>query len=176
VIQRNGQEHSRSRCGRKVIPCCCGSANGGTICRTIWLSRRLLRLRSRRIVSGAYSIGYITLSHQRDEANSNERVDARGQKNVRRGATGGLCGEPARPARLNVAALRRAVPMRMWGGKGSGLPCDFCRVLVVPRMLNTRWKRSSTERRSCCDFITAAITHGPGAKNHSLPSTGLDVN
>jgi hypothetical protein len=43
--------------------------------------------------------------------------------------------EPAlepRPARLNVAALRRAVPMRMWGGKGSGLPCDFCRVLVGP--------------------------------------------
>ena len=38
----------------------------------------------------------------------------------------------ARPARLNVAALRRAVPMRMWGGKGSDLPCDFCRVLVGP--------------------------------------------
>jgi hypothetical protein len=40
-------------------------------------------------------------------------------------------GEP-RSARLNVAALRRAVPIRMWGGKGSGLPCDFCRVLVSP--------------------------------------------
>ena len=38
----------------------------------------------------------------------------------------------ARPARLNVTALRRAVPIRMWGGKGSGLPCDFCRVLVGP--------------------------------------------
>jgi hypothetical protein len=37
-----------------------------------------------------------------------------------------------RPARLNVAALRRAIPIRMWGGKGSGLPCDFCRVLVGP--------------------------------------------
>ena len=37
-----------------------------------------------------------------------------------------------RTARLNVAALRRAVPLRMWGGKGSGLPCDFCRVLVGP--------------------------------------------
>jgi hypothetical protein len=37
-----------------------------------------------------------------------------------------------RTARLNVAALRRAVPLRMWGGKGSGLPCDFCRVLVAP--------------------------------------------
>src|ERR1700733_8316516 len=36
------------------------------------------------------------------------------------------------PVRLNVAALRRAVPLRMWGGKGSGLPCDFCRVLVGP--------------------------------------------
>jgi hypothetical protein len=34
--------------------------------------------------------------------------------------------------RLNVAALRRATPIRMWGGKGSGLPCDFCRVLVGP--------------------------------------------
>ena len=34
--------------------------------------------------------------------------------------------------RLNVAALRRATPVRMWGGKGSGLPCDFCRVLVAP--------------------------------------------
>jgi hypothetical protein len=40
-------------------------------------------------------------------------------------------GEP-RPARLNVAALRRATPIRMWGGKGSGVPCDFCRVLVGP--------------------------------------------
>jgi hypothetical protein len=38
-------------------------------------------------------------------------------------------GEP-RSARLNVAALRRAISVRMWGGKGSGLPCDFCRVLV----------------------------------------------
>jgi len=37
-----------------------------------------------------------------------------------------------RPARLNVAALRRAVPLRMWGGKGSGLACDFCRVTVGP--------------------------------------------
>jgi len=40
-------------------------------------------------------------------------------------------GEP-RSARLNVAALRRAVPIRMWGGKGCGVPCDFCRVLVGP--------------------------------------------
>ena len=38
--------------------------------------------------------------------------------------------EQPRPTRLNVAALRRAVPLRMWGGKGSGKPCDFCRVLV----------------------------------------------
>ena len=35
-----------------------------------------------------------------------------------------------RSARLNVAALRRAAPLRMWGGKGCGVPCDFCRVLV----------------------------------------------
>ncbi len=31
-----------------------------------------------------------------------------------------------------MAALRRATPIRMWGGKGYGLPCDFCRVLVSP--------------------------------------------
>jgi len=40
-------------------------------------------------------------------------------------------GEP-RSGRLNVASLRRAVPIRMWGGKGCGVPCDFCRVLVGP--------------------------------------------
>lgn len=41
--------------------------------------------------------------------------------------------EPAsesRSGRLSVAALRRALPGRMWGGKGCGAPCDFCRVLV----------------------------------------------
>ncbi|MGH8296577.1 MAG: hypothetical protein ACRETZ_13950 [Steroidobacteraceae bacterium] len=41
--------------------------------------------------------------------------------------------EPAREqrsGRLSVAALRGAIPGRMWGGKGCGAPCDFCRVLV----------------------------------------------
>jgi len=41
--------------------------------------------------------------------------------------------EPApeqRTGRLSVAALRSAVPGRMWGGKGCGMPCDFCRVTV----------------------------------------------
>lgn len=41
--------------------------------------------------------------------------------------------EPApeqRSGRLSVAALRSARPGRMWGGKGCGAPCDFCRVLV----------------------------------------------
>jgi len=41
--------------------------------------------------------------------------------------------EPAseqRSERLSVAALRSAVPGRMWGGKGCGAPCDYCRVLV----------------------------------------------
>lgn len=33
-----------------------------------------------------------------------------------------------RVGRLSVADLRRAVPGRMWGGKGCGAPCDFCRV------------------------------------------------
>ncbi len=39
-------------------------------------------------------------------------------------------GPEQRSERLTVAALRRAVPGRMWGGKGSGKPCDYCRVLV----------------------------------------------
>jgi hypothetical protein len=38
--------------------------------------------------------------------------------------------EAPRTERLSVAALRRAVPVRLWGGKGCGVPCDFCRVLV----------------------------------------------
>jgi hypothetical protein len=41
-------------------------------------------------------------------------------------------GREPRQSKLNVAALRRAVPIRMWGGKGSGVPCDFCRVQVGP--------------------------------------------
>jgi len=40
------------------------------------------------------------------------------------------CEETPRTERLTVAALRRAVPLRLWGGKGCGAPCDFCRVLV----------------------------------------------
>ena len=43
--------------------------------------------------------------------------------------------EPApeqRSGRLSVAALRRAIPGRLWGGKGCGVPCDFCRVLLSP--------------------------------------------
>ena len=35
-----------------------------------------------------------------------------------------------RSGRLSVAALRSAIAGRMWGGKGCGAPCDFCRVLV----------------------------------------------
>jgi hypothetical protein len=38
--------------------------------------------------------------------------------------------EAPRTERLSVAALRRARPVRLWGGKGCGVPCDFCRVLV----------------------------------------------
>jgi hypothetical protein len=41
--------------------------------------------------------------------------------------------EPApeqRSGRLSVAALRSAIPGRMWGGKGCGAPCDYCRVVV----------------------------------------------
>jgi len=36
----------------------------------------------------------------------------------------------SRTERLNVSALRRARSVRLWGGKGCGVPCDFCRVLV----------------------------------------------
>jgi len=35
-----------------------------------------------------------------------------------------------RTERLTVAELRRATPLRLWGGKGCGVACDFCRVLV----------------------------------------------
>jgi hypothetical protein len=38
--------------------------------------------------------------------------------------------EAPRTERLTVAALRRALPIRLWGGKGCGIPCDFCRVVV----------------------------------------------
>ena len=38
--------------------------------------------------------------------------------------------ETPRAERLTVAALRRAEPIRLWGGKGCGVPCDFCRVLL----------------------------------------------
>ena len=38
--------------------------------------------------------------------------------------------ETPRTERLTVAALRRAEALRLWGGKGCGVPCDFCRVLV----------------------------------------------
>ena len=38
--------------------------------------------------------------------------------------------EASRTERLTVATLRRARPVRLWGGKGCGVPCDFCRVLV----------------------------------------------
>jgi hypothetical protein len=38
--------------------------------------------------------------------------------------------EAPRTERLTVAELRRATAVRLWGGKGCGVPCDFCRVLV----------------------------------------------
>jgi hypothetical protein len=40
--------------------------------------------------------------------------------------------EAPRTERLTVTALRRAQAIRLWGGKGCGAPCDFCRVLVSP--------------------------------------------
>ena len=35
-----------------------------------------------------------------------------------------------RKGRLSVAELREAVPGRMWGGKGCGAACDYCRVVL----------------------------------------------
>ena len=99
---------------------------------------------------------YITFSHQRGRGELRWRglVDAKAPADDARGVSSGeqppsfvesMRGEPAEEAasssraarvlsatRLNVTALRRATPIRMWGGKGSGLPCDFCRVLVGP--------------------------------------------
>ena len=100
---------------------------------------------------------YITFSHQRGRGELRWRglVDAKATADDARGVSSGeqppsfvepMRGEPAEEAasssraartfssanRLNVTALRRATPIRMWGGKGSGLPCDFCRVLVGP--------------------------------------------
>ncbi len=40
--------------------------------------------------------------------------------------------EQPRTGRLTVAALRRVKSGRLWGGKGCGAPCDYCRVLVSP--------------------------------------------
>ncbi len=43
------------------------------------------------------------------------------------------CNEPTpeqRSERLTVAALRSAACGRMWGGKGCGAACDYCRVVV----------------------------------------------
>ncbi len=82
--------------------------------------------------------------------------------------------EPApeqRSGRLSVAALRSATPGRMWGGKGCGAPCDFCRVLVSPEeveyevearlegetlMLHFHPRCYDTWRKSRGDFAPAA--------------------
>jgi len=39
-------------------------------------------------------------------------------------------GPEQRATRLPLGALRRAIPLKMWGGKGCGAACDFCRVIV----------------------------------------------
>jgi hypothetical protein len=45
-------------------------------------------------------------------------------------ADGTAHSQAPRTERLTVAELRRATPLRLWGGKGCGVACDFCRVLV----------------------------------------------
>jgi hypothetical protein len=46
-----------------------------------------------------------------------------------------------------VAALRSAIPGRLWGGKGCGTPCDFCRVLVSAEEIEYEVE-ASVERES----------------------------
>src|SRR5579871_1703886 len=47
-------------------------------------------------------------------------------------ADNGAPGSEPRAMQLDVSALRRAIPVRMWGGNGCGVLCDFCRVPVTP--------------------------------------------
>jgi hypothetical protein len=37
-----------------------------------------------------------------------------------------------RKERLTVAELRRARPLKLFGGRGSGATCDLCRVVIDP--------------------------------------------
>jgi hypothetical protein len=34
--------------------------------------------------------------------------------------------------RLSVADLRRAKPLKLFGGRSAGTVCDFCRVVITP--------------------------------------------
>jgi hypothetical protein len=38
----------------------------------------------------------------------------------------------AEHGRLSVADLRRAKPLKLFGGRSAGAVCDFCRVVVTP--------------------------------------------
>lgn len=82
-------------------------------------------------------------------------------------------GEP-RSARLNVTALRRATPIRMWGGKGTGMPCDFCRVLMGPEDVEYEVEAELDGARlmlhfhpRCHDAWTAG--HEPARQQRQMP-------
>jgi hypothetical protein len=38
--------------------------------------------------------------------------------------------EAAGTGRLSAASLRSAKPLTIWGGRGCGVPCDFCHSLL----------------------------------------------
>jgi hypothetical protein len=60
--------------------------------------------------------------------------------------------ETSRTERLTVATLRRAVPIRLWGGKGCGIACDFCRVLVSDTEVEYEVDAQLDERRLTLHF------------------------
>ena len=82
-------------------------------------------------------------------------------------------GEP-RSARLNVAALRRAVPVRMWGGKGCGVPCDFCRVLVAPTDVEYEVEAKLDGTTVMLHFHPRCHDAWTAGQEPSLPSIGLN--
>ena len=61
-------------------------------------------------------------------------------------------GQDPRGARLTVAALRRAIPVKMWGGKGCSAPCDFCRVVVSEREVEYEIEADLDQQRVTLHF------------------------
>jgi hypothetical protein len=87
--------------------------------------------------------------------------------------------ETQRTDRLSVSALRRALSIRLWGGKGCGAPCDFCRVLLSaieveyeveaqldgePVTLHFHPRCHETWKTEC-ETLATQVTAQQGAKN-----------